>query len=165
MPYRIQEQVIGVTAVKSEYHFFKVGRKVLSANPMPCSNNAALQKRESRLDRIGMNRAVEVNAVGVVDSVVFGAVDTSLHHGLGIANEVISDDHVNVLANVVLEELDKRLGFNVASLKEPEFPATLADADHDVLFGSPAAPVHLCGPGEDPRAGQATWSAISHASR
>src|ERR1035441_8159816 len=55
MPQRIEKQIGAVAAVKSKRHFVQIGLQVLRADAMPCSNDSALQERESRFDSVGMN--------------------------------------------------------------------------------------------------------------
>ena len=73
----INEQIRVVPAVEPEFHFFKVGRKMLSGETVPRSHDAALQQRECALDGVGVNVAVHVDTALVVDGLVLFSADAS----------------------------------------------------------------------------------------
>ena len=70
MTQRINEQIGAPTAIESECHFLKVGRKMLCRNLMPRTKDAALQERESGFDPIRGNFAFNVDLGAVVDAFV-----------------------------------------------------------------------------------------------
>src|SRR5438309_813012 len=55
MAQSVQEQVGILPAIEAELHLIQIGRKMLRADLMPRSHDAALQETESVLDCIGMN--------------------------------------------------------------------------------------------------------------
>lgn len=59
----IAKQVRAFAVVKPEAHFVKVGSQMLCANTWPRSNDPALEQRKRRLNRVGVNVAVNVDAV------------------------------------------------------------------------------------------------------
>ncbi len=53
----INKQIGALPAIESKLHLFEVGREMLCAEPVPCSHDAALEKREGGFNRIGVNVA------------------------------------------------------------------------------------------------------------
>src|SRR6266403_2999809 len=51
----INEQIGTLPAIEAKFHLFKIGREMLCAESVPCPHDAALEKRERRLDSIGVN--------------------------------------------------------------------------------------------------------------
>ena len=66
----IHEQIGPFAAVKAKTHFFKVGREMLGANPMPSSHNAALQERESILDSVRQGAVKKAIKIRFPNSIV-----------------------------------------------------------------------------------------------
>ena len=57
----ISEQVRILAIVEAPCHFVKIGGEMFRRNPMPRSHNPALQERERRFNRVGMNVAIYVD--------------------------------------------------------------------------------------------------------
>jgi len=64
MAQSIHEQVGVLAAIESECHLVQISRKMLRADFVPRSNDSALQQRECRFDRVGMNVPINVDACG-----------------------------------------------------------------------------------------------------
>src|SRR5260370_5890467 len=131
-----QERVLAV--VKPPRHFVEVGRKMLRADLMPRTHDAALQERECGFDRISMNVSVHVPPVTVTDSFVLRAFYASTNHGLWVGWVFICDHYIKVGANVFLNVLSERARLRIFSMEEPQFAASLPQPNHDffVVVGS-----------------------------
>lgn len=130
---------------------------MLWADPMPGSNDAALQKGERGFNGIGVNISHDIDMAAVIDRSVRHA---SNFRGVGIGSKIVCNNHVHVGFDVLSNVLRKRSGFHVIRMEQPEFAIALANPDHDlfvIILGSvPFADgtttdvrfVHLHGAGE-----------------
>lgn len=132
MPQGIQEQVLPVAPIEPELHFGKVGRKMLRANLVPRTDDAALQEREGVFYGIGMYLPVNINLATVIDRFV---PIRKLSHCLGVGAEIIRNNDLNILADIVLDVLTKSAGFDILRLEKPDGTATLSQADNNLLVG------------------------------
>ena len=132
MPQRINEQVAVVAAVESETHFFEVGGKMLCANAMPSTHDAALQERERGFNGIGVDITVNVLPFAVVNHFVVCA--PGLLHGDGMRRKLIGQDYVYVLAEIFSSMYLASVP-DLASLavEEAEIAVAFADTNNDVL--------------------------------
>src|SRR5713101_7554799 len=135
MTQSIQEQGVTFPAIKAECHFVEVGSQMLWANPMPTTNDAALEKRKCGFNRVGC----DTETVFVSD-VFVGAVIHSLalrYLGLGKARRVqdgfIGNDHVYIFADVFGHDFADRLSCRVFYVDEFQSAAALDDPDNHFL--------------------------------
>jgi hypothetical protein len=133
MAQRVNEQIGTVPAIESEAHFVKVGRKMLGAKPMPRAHDAALQERESILDRVRMNVAHDVNAPHMPNGFVLTWFDSSLFHGERISRKIIGENNVHILTYIFADVLGNCSGLGIAGVKHAEITVALANADYDFL--------------------------------
>lgn len=138
----IQEQVRILPAIKPESHFVQVGREMLCRDAMPCSDDAALQERESILDRVCMDVAVNVDLGLVFDRFVLLGQRESFH-GRGVCVKFIGHDHVNIGTHVFSNELRQGAGLRILRVEEPQVAATLPDTDYDLLGAFPESRLAL----------------------
>ena len=136
MTQSVQEQVRILPAIKSEGHFFQVGREVLCADFVPCSHNAALQKRECGFNGVGVNVAHNVDVTAVLYGLVSCSRNSSSFHGEGIRGEIICENYIDILANIFSNELRNRSSLDIASMEHAKLAVTLTDSNYDFLFGS-----------------------------
>lgn len=61
----IQKQVGILSVIESESHLFTVGLQALRAAFVPCSNDAALEKREHGFNGIGVHVALGIDVTFV----------------------------------------------------------------------------------------------------
>lgn len=117
MAQRIHEQIGFVAAVEPKRHLFEVGREMLRADFVPRSNDAALQKREGRLNGVRVNIPVNVNLLGVRDSLVLRSVNSSVNHGLRVGCEVIRDNYLYIAGNLgILQGLPNVLFYRFSAI-------------------------------------------------
>jgi len=133
---RIKEKRMRLPTIEAETHFVKIGCEMLCTDPMPCSNNAALQKRESGFDCVGMNVTVNIDFRAVLDSFVFLGSDRSLFHCEGVGTEIVGHNHVNIFRDVLANEHCQRARLHILSMEESHITAALPQSDHDFLFRS-----------------------------
>src|SRR5262249_5780359 len=107
----------------------KISGKVFCADFMPAPNNPSLEERECGLDRIRVNVSAHVFASGVCNCVVL-----SISYCFWISRKIICIDHFNISRNVFLNVFRQCSRFGIFSVKEPQFPATLPDADNHFFF-------------------------------
>src|ERR1035438_621073 len=123
----IQEQVRALATIEAKTHFVQIGREMLCADSMPRSNDAALQERESGFDCVGMNIAVNIDTVLVLDRFVFFGGNSSFVHGEGIRGEFVCNDHVNIFAHVLANVLRDRTGLSILSMEESKIAIALSN--------------------------------------
>lgn len=129
----IQEQVGILSAIESECHLIQIGREMLCADLVPCSHDAALQEREGRFDCVGMNVALNIDAVLVPDGLVFFGGDSGFGHGERIGSEFIRNDHINILAHVLTDVLCHGARLRIPSMEETQIAIALADSNNHFL--------------------------------
>lgn len=112
---------------------------MLGADVMPRSEDAPLEQRERAFDGIGMNVADNINAAAMIDGFVTGLKRAD---SLFICPEIVSDNHVNVLADVLPNVAFKRARGNIFGVEETQIAVTLTDADNDFLANF-ATPLNL----------------------
>lgn len=130
MTQRIQEQVRILAAIESESHFCAVGLKMLRANAVPATHNAALQKRERGLDGVGMGIALGIDAELVTDSLV-SALLAVVGQGSAIRSRIIGVKNINIFAQVLADVLQESSAPRIFGVEEPQFSATLTDSEND----------------------------------
>ena len=133
MAQRINEQCFRVAPIEPKSHLLKVGFKMFCRNPMPRTDDASLQKGESRFDSVGMNVPVNVDLRFVLDRFV-ALCEAQLLHCRGVRVELIGHDNVNVFAHVVFDVLCQRAALGVLGMKEATLAAALTQANDDLLF-------------------------------
>jgi len=104
---------------------------MLRGNLMPCSHDAALEKRECGFDGVRVNVAIDVTSRSVVDGLVILA--SSFPHGGDVRNVVIRENHFHVFADILADVLSERARLRIVSVEEPEIAVALADADDHFL--------------------------------
>jgi hypothetical protein len=127
----VNEQIGTLSAIEAEAHLFQVGRKMLGADPMPRSHNAAFEKRESGFDGIGVNVSHDVHTRAVIDFLVIRSLRFT-HRSL-ISGCVVREDNLNILRNVLADVLSKRPAFGILSMKEAEIAIAFTDANDHFL--------------------------------
>src|SRR5258708_23809421 len=131
MTQSINEQIGTLPAIESELHLFEVGRKMLGANPVPRSHDAALQKREGGFDSVSVNVSHNVHAGTVVN--LFVVRPLGLPHGRIVRGRIIRENYFHILRDVLSDVLSERSTFGVVGMEEAEIAAALADA-YNYLF-------------------------------
>lgn len=57
----------------------------------------------------------------------------SLNHGLGVSWQFVSDDHIHIFANMLLDVFRQCSRLGVFRMKESKFPGTLTDTNHNLF--------------------------------
>ena len=137
MPQSIDEQIRIFPTIEPELHLGKVGRKMLGADLMPTTDNAALQQTKCGFHRVSRDaNAVLVSSIFlgvVVDRFMFQIADS-----MGIGWQLVGYDHVNVLADVFADIFCESSFSRILSMEESHISPTLPNADHDFLVISSA---------------------------
>src|SRR5437660_5459913 len=131
----IYETIGGLPSIQAQLHLFQVGRKMLGANPVPRSGDAALEKREGGFDGVGVNIAHDVHARTVVN--LFVVRPLGLSHGGIVRGCIIGEDNFDILRDVLADVLCERSAFGIAGMEEAEIAIALADADDYFLVVEP----------------------------
>src|SRR5579864_1354790 len=105
-------------AIKTERHFLKISREMLCADLVPCSHDAALEQRESRLDSVCVNVAVNIDLAGMLNRFVFCSSLSSAFHRIGVRSKVIRHQDFNICAHVLLNVLRQSAGLYIFSVEE-----------------------------------------------
>src|ERR1022692_2176132 len=134
MAQRVKEQIGAIAAVEAKAHFVQIGLQMLRAEPVPRSNDAALEQRESRFNGVGMNVSSEPD---VLFRAVIHGLMPSLAHGLAVRAIFIGHDHINVLRDVLLNVPRQSATLGIFRMEESHWPATLTDANNDQLVAVP----------------------------
>lgn len=106
---------------------------------MPRTDDAALQQRESGLDSVRSEVAVNVDAARMIDGSMLVPRDVRFVERVGIGSEVICHDDVYVFGDVLPNVLGQRPGFYILRMEEAKLSATLLDADNNFFVGSASA--------------------------
>jgi len=130
----IQKQRLALPAIETEFHFREISRQMLCADTVPRSNDAALQERERRLNRVRMNVTVNVNLGLVLDRLVFFS-ERGFAEGRGIGVQLIRHKYFDILTDVLSDILSQRSGLDILRVKKSQIAATLPDADNDLFVG------------------------------
>src|ERR1039457_6650159 len=128
----IAEKELVLAVIETPAHFVKVGRKMFRRDFMPRSNHAALEQRECRFDRVGINPAVRVPLLAVVDGHMF-VFELASHRAI-IGGDIIRNDELHIIAHVLVNDLVQRVGFHVANAGKAQFAVTLANANDDIFL-------------------------------
>jgi hypothetical protein len=128
----IYKEIGVLAAIESKRHFGAVGLQVFRADSMPGTHDAALEKRERRFDRIGIDIALRVDAEFVPDCFVASRLAKVLRCAL-VGLEIIREQHVHVLADILADEFFERATLNVCGMKETKIAAALPDAYNNFL--------------------------------
>src|SRR5712664_726376 len=125
----INEQVGAISAIEAEFHLFKIGREMLCAKPVPRSHDAALEKRESGFDSIGVNISHNIDALAVSNLLVI--LHARLPNRRVIRGSIISKNHFHVLAYIVTDVLRECATLCISGMEEAEIAVALTNAnDH-----------------------------------
>ena len=91
-----------------------------------------LSKRESGLDRVGVDVAVNVDLRFVLNRLVPVGEPSRLHCA-GVGVEFIGHDHFNIFAHVFLDVLSQRPALGILGMEEASLAAALPKANDDLL--------------------------------
>jgi len=136
----VQKQVGILSAIESEGHLSAIGLQMLRADLMPRSDNAALQEREGRLDGIGMDVPVHIDAEAVPDCLVLCLYSHAPCHA-AIEVVIVREQYIQVLTDVLADKLFERSARYIFRMEESQIAAALPDADYGFFLGAtPANP-------------------------
>lgn len=71
MTQSVDKQVGTLTTIEAELHLGEIGSQMFCADSMPRSDDAALEQRERRFDRVGMNFAVQSRRTDSIQGVLW----------------------------------------------------------------------------------------------
>src|SRR5437016_13768633 len=91
----IQEQIRVLPAIETEGHFIQIGRKMLGADLVPCSHDAALQKAESVLHGVRVDVTTNILLRSVIDGLMLRLPNRML-----VGLQAVRDDYIHVCADV-----------------------------------------------------------------
>src|SRR5258707_5495225 len=128
----VNEQVRPFAGIETEGHFVEIGRKILGTDVVPCSGNAALEKREGRFNRVGMNVAVNINARLVIDRSMLSNWH-GIVNGLLVSRPFISHKDLKVSSDVLANVAGKCAALSVLRVEQAKLAAALTNTDHDFL--------------------------------
>ena len=134
----IQEQSRTLPPIEPESHLVQIGREMFRADLVPTSDDPALQERESRFDRIGVNVSIHVMAAAMIDGLVTLTPDAGFIHRKRVGAVVVCDHDFNVSADVLLDVLRQRTRLCVIGMEESQIATALPDTDYDLFVLSPA---------------------------
>src|SRR5439155_16761838 len=114
-------------------------RKMLRADLVPCSHDAALQEAESVLDCIGMN--VRSEAYIFLLCVIYRLMPIAqFAQSLWVGCQFIGHDHIYILRYVLLNVFGQSPALCIPCMKESQIAISLPDADYNRFIGSGLAP-------------------------
>src|ERR1019366_6964475 len=108
------------TAIETESHFLKLGFQMFRGNPMPRTDNAALQERECGFDPVRGGISVNVNLGGVVHALVSTASMSRQVDCARIRWKIVGHDDFDILTNILLDVLRQRPLLRIFSVEEPQ---------------------------------------------
>jgi hypothetical protein len=125
----VNEQIGVLPAIEAKLHLFQVGRKMLGANPVPRSHDAALEERESGFNRIGVNVSHHVHARTVVN--LFVICPLGFPHSRFVRGGIIRENDFHVLTDILADVPSECSALCVSGVEEAQIAVALADAyDH-----------------------------------
>lgn len=133
MTQSIEEQIGALPAIEAKAHLFEISREMLEADSMPCSHDAALEKREGGFNGVCVNIPVHVATLAVNDGFVI--LDSGLLHGERVSPEIISENHFHIFADVLSDVFCERAGFRILRVEKAEFTVTLSNTEHSGFIG------------------------------
>lgn len=136
--HRIAEQERILAIIETPCHFVEVGLQMLRRDFMPCADDAALQEREGRLNRVCIEFTAHVFFRAVIDCRMFDGGNIRLLYGPRISRVFIRHDHVHVLRDVLLNVLRQCAALGVLSVEESQIAIALTDSN-DNFFCSLAS--------------------------
>src|SRR5205823_6854363 len=109
-------------------HLLQVSGEMFGANSVPSANDSALKQRERRFYGISVNVTSYIDLIFVAN----GLVPISLTaHCEGIRGMFIGDNHINIFAHIVCNNLVDGVGLYIVCMDEANVAAALPDADHN----------------------------------
>jgi hypothetical protein len=106
---------------------------MLCRDTMPGSNNSAPKQRECGFDGIGVNRALNVDAVPVLDGFVFVRCHSHFPHSERVGGKFVGDKNVYVLADVLSDVFGEVPDFASSARKNLSSPP-FADTNNDFFI-------------------------------
>src|SRR6266478_1994758 len=132
MAQRIQEEIRALPTIEAESHFVKIGRKMLCADLMPRSDDAAFQERECRFDCVSRDTSAVLIPRIFFGTVVHGFM-LQLANGSLVATPFVSDNHFHILTNILSDVFGKRSCAGIGGMEKPQIAVALADTDNNFL--------------------------------
>lgn len=127
----VQKQIGILPAIEAETHLFQIGGKMLCADVMQCSHDAAFQERERIFDRIGIDVVFHVYLSAVLDLLV-GHVGTEFDDCSHVGWEFVGNDDIGSLADILSDVLRQRSRLHTPGAEEPKGSLRLPDANYDL---------------------------------
>ena len=144
----IQEKSGTLPAIEAERHLIQIGRKMLGADFVPRSDDAALEQRECGLNRVSRNaESILVSDVFFV-RVIHGLV-RSASDGAFVGVQSIGDDHIDIGGDIVPNVLRQSARFRILGVEKSEIPVALTNSNHNFFSlaaleaGASLAPSHI----------------------
>src|ERR1039458_7692382 len=106
---------------------------MLCTDLMPCTDNAALEKREARFNAIRVDVANRVDAVLVLDGLVL-TENASLCDCARVSAEFVRHNNVNVVGDVFFDVRRQCARLYIAGVEETQFAATLTDTNNNFFL-------------------------------
>lgn len=130
----VAEQIRVGTIVKPECHFIEVGGEVLRRDFMPRTDDATLEQRERGFDAVRSDIPVHIHPLRMVNRHVGNVIQASLDESRGVGWELVRHNHIHVATQVLFDVSRQRTALRILRLEEPQFAATLLDADNASLM-------------------------------
>jgi len=109
---------------------------MLSTNTMPSANYAPFQQRECGFNGVRVNVAFHVNPEAVSDDLM-SAIFANISRSAPVRFPIVGEQNIHIIGDILADVLFERSRFNILSMEEAEFAATLSDS-YDNLFIIPA---------------------------
>jgi len=119
-----------LAAIKPEAHLVQVSSKMLGADLVPCSDDAALQERERGFNGVRVNVGSKPN---ILPGAVVNGFVSDFSGSLSVSPQFVSNQDFHVLAEVLLNESRQRAALGISGMEETQITATLPDTDHDLF--------------------------------
>src|ERR1039458_2302991 len=109
---------------------------MLCANVMPRSANASLEQGECVFDGIRMNVSNGIDSLAVIHSLVPCSWHSGSFHCEWIRCEIVSENHIYVLADVLFNESCNRPGFHVVGVEHAKIAVALPNPNDNFLVST-----------------------------
>ncbi len=133
----VNEKIGAIATVEPERHLVQIGLKMLGADLVPASHDAALQERECGFNRIGCD-ARSVFVADIFTGQMIDCLMLGIPYGVLVSWEAVSDKYLNVRAHVLADISCQRSALGIVRMEESQVTVSLSKAD-DNLFRVPSS--------------------------
>ncbi len=124
----VHEQIGTLPAIEAKLHLFEVGRKMLRADSVPRSHDAAFEQGERGFDGVRVYIAHDVDAAAVLNRLVIFVPGLLDRHG--IRGSIVGHNHVHIFADVFADEFCEGSRLGISGMEKPHVAVALPNTEN-----------------------------------